>query len=979
MPIKFSELTPRVTTLASGDIFAVTDASEGASVSIDFGSLKSIIVDSNTFTDNAGLIVSALNNYDSGNGTNTLNATTLGGNVPSYYTTYSNLTGTPTIPTELSDLDNNSGFTKLQAGVITPANPDGSARLVYERKIGAVTLGTLEISTAHITESTNLYYTDDRVDNFFNENFGDYFNSFAATFDEGNVKDSYMDTVGEVRQSQITGGETNIIRIRAEGTIPGSVDTRQQSDRFAGYRKGQVIRVYGADPTSRELLTSPNVTGSPTVVGFRDEVQNSPNPYNVIKYKIAEWDFTTGQITSGGTELTKYVGVPGTVTDQNEVTNYLAGDANRILNAFGIENFISITFPSAPQPGRGILIYRRVGTKAAPEGISKLVAVLGPKEVAVGKWIDYYTDDLVSYSGKDLNDNSYVATETVHFKPLIEPATGQPGWIDTIITDVKYSDPANPATSTYIDLTTQDPMTAPDGVWVSHDDTSKIQTAINNNSVAGRKAVQLNPKNYVVSNLNVPSNFGISGFAYNTGITKLPWSGYSSDAPTGRIIKASDNTGASNISLVGFDINGNSINQFLLDDSTVPNINYAIDWGTKSDSILIDKVRLKNPIGGGIYASDGSNFKVFASECIDSGVSDRHVYNPVICDGGENTSIVSNRFQNFTSYLDVSVTNKGIVDGNVISNCGTGILIYGSRFLKSASNILVGPADEFLPNPDAYNSEYDSINIDLTGSTQTQPVTSFDSDKFKYQENGDVFDLTDIEAPGVQYKIFAIEKLDDGSEDVWLPAITGSHPNAVQMNSRDETDNPPQEGGFQFNIPAASVAAIKVQGGMYTLANLQDPTETINYTDATGVAQTVSGNTNHVGLGWSAFVNQWVVSSIITNSAQSPGTWGAQYTDPDDGLTYADYTITVTSYKYLAIDRRIRPQLVGTFAHSGFSAATSQPYGIIKNIIDLDADNVSKRVVIKWLNANAGNAAVGGAGGQIEVQNDFVIANGRIK
>lgn len=973
MPIKFSELSPRVTTLDQLDLFAVTDASEGASVSIRFGDLKGIIVDASTFTDNAGQIVTAINNYDSGNGTNTLDATTLAGNSASYYTNYANLTGTPTIPTEISNLDNTSGFTKLEAGVNIPGNVDGEAKIVYERRTGAVSLGTTVITTTYIDEGTNKYYTDDRVEGFFDENFGDYFNSFAATFDEGNVKDSYFDTVGTVIQSQITGGETNIIRVSAEGTIPGSTDTRQQADRFAGYRKGQVIRVFGADPTSRSLITTTQVATSLSIVGFRTESSISTNPYNVLKYKVAEFDLSTGQIAAGGTEMEAYVGVPGTVTDQNDVDNYLAGDPNRILNAFGIENFININFTSAPVAGRGLLIYRRVGTSAAPEGISKLVAVLGPKDIAVGKWIDYYTDDLLAYSGKNQEDNSYLPLNTVHFRPLQEPSIAREGWMDTVITDVKYSDPNNQAQSTHIDITTQDPMTASAGVWVCHDDTAKIQQAINNNSVAGRKAVQLNPKNYMVSYLNVPSNFGISGFAYNTKITKIPWSGYSTDAPTGRIIKASDNTGASNISLVGFDINGNATNNVLFDDSTIPSLNYAIDWGSRSDSILIDKVRLQNPPGGGIFASDGSNFKIFASEAIDSGVSDRYLFNPVICDGGENTSIVSNRFQNFTSFLDVSVTNKGIVDGNVISNCGTGILIYGSRFLKSSSNILVGPADEFLPNPDAYNSEYDSINIDLTGSVQTDPVTSFDSDPFKYQENGNVYDLT--QTTGVQYKIFAIEKLSDGSENVWLPAITGSHPNAVEMNERAESENLPSEGGFQFNIPAASVSAMKVQGGMYTLANLQDTTATINYTDAAGVAQTISGNENHVGLGWSAFVNQWVISAIVTNTAQSPGTWSGPLSDAEG--SYKEYTVDVTSYKYLATDRNIRMVTVGTFAHQGFSAgAGADQYGVITNIADLGSEE-NKRLTIRW--GNAGASVSGGYGGQIEVQNDFVIANGRIK
>ena len=977
MPIKFSELSPRVTSLSNADLFAVTDASEGGSVSINFENLKGIIVDENTFTENASQIVSAINNYDSGNGTNTLNATTLANQSAAYYLNYNNLTNRPTIPTTLNDLDNDDGFIRLIAGESSPENPNGEPRITYRRIVNDVQLSSETLTTSYLVEGQNLYYTDDRVEAYLDEEFGNYYNSFAATFDEGNVKDSYFDTVGVVREASVTGGETKVIRVPATGTIPGSTETREQSDRFVGYRKNQVLRVFGADPTSRDLLTSSQVATSVTIVGFRTETQSSTNPYNVLKYRVAEFDLSTGQVTAGGTEVTAYVGVPGTVTDQNEVDNYLAGDANRILNQFGIENFVNLNFTSSPTPGRGVLVYRRVGTRDAPEGISKLVAVLGPKDIAVGKWIDYYTDDLLSYSKKNQEDNSYLPENTVHFRPLSEPAVAREGWMDTIIESVRYQDPANPGLSTYVDITVQDQMTSSSGVWICHNDTSKIQSAINNNSVAGRKAVQLNPKNYMVSELSIPSNFGINGFAYNTQLTKIPWSGFETDASTGRMLVASESTGASNISIVGFDIDANAVNQVLFDDSSIAGRNYTVDWGQRGDSILMDKIRLSSPVGGGVYASDCTNFKIYASECINSALSDRYLYSPLIVDGGENTSIVSNRFENFTNYVDVSITNKGVVEGNIFSNVGTGLLIYGSRFLVASPNILVGPADEFLPNPDSFNSEYDSINIDLAGSLLTDPVSSYDSDPFKYQENGQVYDLTQVEGGAPSYKIFAIEKLPNGAENIWLPAITGSHPNAVEMNERVEEDNPLEEGGFQFNIPAASVSAIKVTGGMYTLANLQDETATINYTDASGTAQTISGNENHVGLGWSAFVTQWVVNAIVQNTAQSPGVWGNQYTEGSD--TYADYTVRLSDTKYLSVDRKIRMVTTGTFAHSNFTPGTgAAQYGVVKSISS--EVNGERTVVIKWEDANSGNnTAVGGHGGQTEIQNDFVIANGRIK
>ena len=50
--------------------------------------------------------------------------------------------------------------------------------------------------------------------------FGTFFNSFAATFDEGNVKDSFTDTCGTFINPSVVEGETNIIRISSINNCP---------------------------------------------------------------------------------------------------------------------------------------------------------------------------------------------------------------------------------------------------------------------------------------------------------------------------------------------------------------------------------------------------------------------------------------------------------------------------------------------------------------------------------------------------------------------------------------------------------------------------------------------------------------------------------------------------------------------------------------------------------------------------------------
>lgn len=828
MAIKFSELTPRVTTLADLDLFAVSDSSEGATVSIDFGSLKSIIVDQQTFEDNADKIVTALNNYTSPvTGFNEVQATTMqlqsdSGIVPvdlTYILDYNNHTNTPDIPQDLHDLNNfnpgdNGGYVRFRT-VQSGANA-GQGELVYQSIQQGTISGGVVISTDFIKEGANLYYTEDRVENFMDTNFGEYYNSFAATFDEGNVKDSYFDTVGEFQFPQVTGSETNVIRIYRTGDIPGSQLTRSQQDRFIAYRAGQNVRIFGANPAERDLLTTTQADFNLQVVGFRDTVQGVEEPHIGISYKIVEWDLETGQTTIGTTGKIKYIGVPEYITDPTEIQDYTTTE---MFDAFGVDNFIELDFQALPEGGAtGLLIYRRIlggfngeDQILGADGNHILVAVLGPKELSVGVWQDYFTDDYLTYSNKRSTDNSYTPASTVHFKPRIEPSAAQYGWVDRTISEVRLSNPNSLALSDYVDIYLNDVVSgSPDGCWIAHNDTTKIQTAINFNSVNGRKAIQLNPKNYIITEITVPNEFGINGFAYNTKMTKMPWSGYS-NLPSQKMIRASDSAAASNISLVGFDIDGNAVNSYLFDDATSVNRNYAVDYGSQGDSILIDKVRINNVIGGGIYATDCSNFKIFASEVTESGITDRHLYSPLIVDGGENTSITSNRFQNFTSSVDTSVTNKGVIQGNIINACGSGLLTYGSRFLVAEPNILVGPANEFLPNPDAYNSEYDSINVDLTSSAINN-FAGYDSDNFKYQENGANYDLSNAT---LRYKTFAIAQNAEGLETIWISEIENSN-NYIAINYNNTTENPLTEGGFGFYMPTQSVERLKFNGGRYT-------------------------------------------------------------------------------------------------------------------------------------------------------------------
>ena len=124
MTKKFSTLEP-ITTPASGDLFAVSDSSAAESKRITFQDLKNSILDEADF--DYGVLVSQLNAHNPSNdGKNGLYATRLyapgsGSNGEtdyqegSYFLTYANLSGKPTIPTDLDNLNNTTGFLRYNA------------------------------------------------------------------------------------------------------------------------------------------------------------------------------------------------------------------------------------------------------------------------------------------------------------------------------------------------------------------------------------------------------------------------------------------------------------------------------------------------------------------------------------------------------------------------------------------------------------------------------------------------------------------------------------------------------------------------------------------------------------------------------------------------------------------------------------------------------------------------------------------------
>lgn len=984
MTIKFTGLSAiNAAGVADADLFILTDSSEVASKKITFSDLKTAVLPASTFSSsgtNIPLIIAGINAYQ-GASTNGLNAGKLyyidgtesssadNYKSPGYFLNYAKLSGAPTIPTDVKVLANTGNFLRY----------DSTSQGIQYNTGANISGTTVAMSTSNLPEGTNQYYTEVRAKASIVANFADQFNQYNSTFDKGDVRDSLdaqaMTFLTSGTYGQVTDGQTQSKTLRV-------TDTALK----ANFAVGQILRVYGASAIHDAGSITSTFAVVPTGFATTPESRKGGTPTLVeYSYKIAEFDIVTGDISAPTAAISTSVGVPS------------SSGASTQADAFNSSVFIKLQFSSVPAD-KGLAVFRRIGGS----GDYKLTVVLGRKEIDAAAWIDYQSFDYTSWSGKNIVDNTYTAI--THF-PLTAHSAARRGWVDKTIMAITDN-------AASFDLTLDDWCFINTGtVQVSHNDTQLIQSAINSNFAVGKKSIILNAKTYNTGQIILPSNFGLVGTSYITKMKKLAWTGGEVSNSKFITIKV-DSRGVSQ-SIVGIDIEGNASNQILFSDSTTKNVNYLLDFSTNCESLLLDRVRITNAPAGGIWATNPIELKINTSEIINSGVSDRYNYSPLIADSGSDTMIIGNRFQNYTDFLDTSVTNKGIVANNVIDNCGSGLFVYGSVFFVSSPNVLMGPAQEFLPTPDILNSEYDLINLDLSSANGSS--SAFNSPIHVYQENGAAFDLsvTAGSINTVEYRAFYLSKAAAGVEEVygtstvsgsfvigkrytiltlgntsqaqWTAAAVGSQGtwsvgddfiagtvgasstgtatsggvDTITINDRPGDANRAL-GQFAFTLPAAQVQAIKTANGANSYTTL------------------LAANANHVGIGWTASLRTEVTAATISGTPVWKVDNTANTLTPGNAGVNPTYTIQATGLKYLSINQKVRFS-----GHTGFSNGGNINVGIVRTITTTGGTSV---IQVQFIGAGGGDDTAGadyaalnaGTGGKLNIIDTFVMAQGRI-
>lgn len=583
-----------------------------------------------------------------------------------------------------------------------------------------------------------------------------------------------------------------------DGTIPTDLILVQDPEGALGdlhdeFFTGQTLRILGgqiAFDTDGNLLdktttdvTSMRINEASESVGAEIIVPDDDleTEFQTWTYRIHAFDLRTGEVSTG-TDL--------------DLTKQLRVNTAAVFNEL---RYLKITF-DRPSTSQGILIYRSVDS-----GPFYLIDVLGSKQMGALTsniiYADYAGVSFVNWSrklqesanGKDFD--IYGLTTGTNQMPVISTGVDlqAQGWVDVEILDVGDR---NQDGSFTIRLTSKYYFSNPITLFL--DDTSKLQKEINRRRDEGIDYLKLANRKYTVSQLMIPNNFTLMGGGPQTILKKQDWAINTSLA----VLKAQD-TVPNNIILKDFLIDGNQQNQYHRNDNNNTRLNYAIDLEVDDEidigllqvnnetlpgKVTIENIVIENCLGGGIWMPSLREIVIKGNRITNQGMSDVYDYGPLKMEASLDFIVTNNQMSNHAGSVDISVTERGVFSNNIVNACGAGVEVFSAKFLLSSPNVLIGPNNEFLAGPDIFNSEYDQVNIVLSKDIV------YTSDRYVYQENGEVIDLT-ANSGTIEGRLYQLRKVDNVEELYSEFLIDGRKPIVMDSNVLSL-----QEGEFGFRI-----------------------------------------------------------------------------------------------------------------------------------------------------------------------------------
>ena len=705
----------------------------------------------------------------------------------------------------------------------------------------------------------------------------------------------------------------------------------------AKFYVGEKVKVFGISTS-----TDGSVVANPVPADFQIDKVGTAATVNSYYYWAAEYVYRSGKV-GAATSIGTLAGIGHTTLDNFNDLNH---------------NVLTVARSSV---NNGLLIYRqqKVGAPALSGrdlGQSKLIAILGPKELGTGtngiKWQDYGTYDQTAWSPNG-SVNEYDADQ-IHF-PNIGTTAQRRGWLIDTVQSIGLNNIVLTGQGLLnIGLGTGTATTAE--VKVVHDNTYSLSNAIDITVNDGGNYLNLPSGTYLTNNLVLPSGFTLKGNGKNTIIKQQYFAHDSTDGHgtnlvftgnfvgVGTDINIDSDPTATDMTIQDVTIDGNSGNNVRFGEPLVENSsNSFLVYFKNMTSSLIKGVEIRNSPSHALQVQNSNRLSIENCSIVDGGITDRYTFFPIFAQDSEVLRLNDSVIENFSGPVDLSATSVVSTGGNIIRNSGTGLRMYASGKITTTNNILLGPSDEFLPSPDIFDSDFNSVNITIDRQTD------FDGPVMQYIRDGNPFDIRST-------KVRIVE--------VGIGTIVGQGTTNETLGTKF----------VNFNVPTPDVGTFGRENGYLQLTLPPAETAKIGLTSALGyeiIAQEFLVNP----VGYSTFVG------IQTGIWDSIGAGQTQYT-----VTLADvsqeFAIAVGDVVKL-VNHSVSPSLSSvelTVAEKiTIDAATKR-----LRLTNPQVFNAATNSYVNGFNtsgaATTTSVANGGAtaGDYISIRDRFTIAKGRV-
>ena len=648
---------------------------------------------------------------------------------------------------------------------------------------------------------------------------------------------------------------------------------------------GEKVKLFGVTLAS----DSASIGNVPAGCSF-SKVGNTSSG-STYRYWLAQYDYRNGK-----------VGASSQITPNEGVTMTTLGN-------FNDSDHIALTIERT-QTTFGILVYRSETSNIAD---AKLVAILGPKELGGATsgivWKDYGSYERTEWSSKTAKNE--FDEDQIHF-PNTASVDAKKGWaIDSIVS----------IGSGFIDVNNNYTLNTTPTVKVVHDNTYAFVDAINAAIDGDVNSLVLPSGTYLTQSINIPTGFNLKGEGRSTVIKRQYFANDLTDGGgnslnfNGKLISI-DGT-PDNITLQNLTIDGNNTNNILFDGELD---NYLVYFENISSSLISD-VEIKNSPGNGLYVYNSKRLSINGSSFVDGGLTDRYPFYPINAQESEVLRINNCLIENYSGSVDVSVTSIASINGNIIRNSGTGLRIYAASKINTSNNIILGPSDEFVPTPDIYDSDFNSVNITV------QKNVNFTSPVFLYLENGQPKDLSSSQV----------------SISAGIGTIVDNGLNSETLGTKF----------LNFNIPTSDSGTFGRQNGYVQLTLNAAQTNTLGI-----------GNT----LGYEIIGTEFLSIPVgLTDTVGiSSGTWNTI------GAGATNYTVTLSDFNQFS---GFSVGDVVKLQNHSVTPDLSSTELIVESKITVNS--ATKNLRLK-LPSSVTSVTNGNESGTINIKNTFIIAKGRV-